>query len=195
MDGTRHEHDEPERWVADGDEADTTAGPLEALATPGHTLGHVCFLDRGRRLLYAGDHVLPHITPSIGLEGTTNRLALADYLASLARVRALDVDLVLPAHGAVFSDLAGRVDELTAHHDVRLAACLAAIGRDGPAAAADVAEQLPWTRRETPFDELDLFNRILATWETIAHLELLAARGDLDRVEAEGAVRFAAPAS
>jgi glyoxylase-like metal-dependent hydrolase (beta-lactamase superfamily II) len=183
--GTLDDHvfdlDEPDRWIGDGDVAALgDGGAVEAVATPGHTAGHLCFLDRGRRVLLSGDHVLPHITPSIGLEGVTKRTALADFLSSLARVRALDVDLVLPAHGPVFSDLAGRVDELTAHHDVRLGACLAAISPGGCDAFA-VATRLPWTRRETPFDELDLFNRLLATWETLAHLELLAARGDLRR--------------
>jgi glyoxylase-like metal-dependent hydrolase (beta-lactamase superfamily II) len=170
----------PARWAADGDVHPVTDGLVRAIATPGHTRGHLCYLHEGRRLLFAGDHVLPHITPSIGYEAETNRLALVDYLRSLARVRSLEVDLVLPAHGAPFTDLAGRVDELTAHHDERLALCAAAVG-DGPATAAAVARALPWTRRATPFDALDLFNRLLATWEAIAHLELLVSRGDLRR--------------
>ena len=60
---------------------------LEPLPTPGHTRGHLCFLDAAAELLFAGDHVLPHITPSIGFEPAGNRMALRDYLSSLARTQ------------------------------------------------------------------------------------------------------------
>lgn len=195
LDTTRFDLDEPDRWAVDGDAWPLRDGrELEAVATPGHTAGHLCYLDRDRRLLFAGDHVLPHITPSIGLEGVTNPAALIDFLASLARVRALEVDLVLPAHGPPFPDLAGRVDELVAHHDDRLDACARALPDAGSTSAAAVAAALPWTRRATPFAALDLFNRLLATWETIAHLELLAARGDAVRLEVGGGQAGRGPA-
>ena len=157
-------------------------------------MGHLCFHDTGRRALFSGDHVLPHITPSIGLESVTNRMALAEFYSSLARVRSLEVDLVLPAHGPPFTDLAGRVDELTAHHDDRLTACVAAISSHGGSTALDVAGRLPWTRRERAFTELDAFNQILAVWETAAHLELLDARGTLRRSTTNGFIRFSLPA-
>ena len=41
---------------------------LRAIHTPGHTTGHVVFHDEAAALLFAGDHVLPHITPSIGFQ-------------------------------------------------------------------------------------------------------------------------------
>ncbi|MEE8599837.1 MBL fold metallo-hydrolase [Euzebya tangerina] len=193
--------DEPERWIDDGDTHTTAVGAFVAIATPGHTAGHHVFHLPERRLLFAGDHVLPRITPSIGLESNTNRLALVHFLESLAKIRNLDVDLVLPAHGAPWPDLAGRVDELVAHHDDRLAASRAAVGAahtDGVptvgmgTTAYDVAKALPWTRRQTAFADLDLFNQVLATWETAAHLELLVQRGDLLRLEDE-VIRFLRP--
>ena len=39
---------------------------IDAVHTPGHTPGHYVFADRADGLLFAGDHVLPTITPSIG---------------------------------------------------------------------------------------------------------------------------------
>lgn len=174
--------DPPRHWAAHEDVYRLGGTALRALHTPGHTRGHLCFHDADRRLLFSGDHVLPHITPSIGFESATNTLALADFLRSLAAVRTLDVDLVLPAHGPVFDDLAGRVDALAEHHDERLARCVAALPADGSmSTAAAVATILPWTRRETPFEDLNHFNQLLATWETIAHMELLAARGEIVR--------------
>ncbi|CAN5755081.1 hypothetical protein BH24ACT15_BH24ACT15_32390 [soil metagenome] len=97
---------------------------------------------------------------------------------------------MLPAHGEVFSDLAGRVDALTAHHEIRLQACLDAIAPGRDVTAYAVATGLPWTRRQTAFDELDLFNRALATYETAAHLELLAKQGRLTRNDFGGVVSF-----
>ncbi len=186
--------DQPMAWLGDGEDVEVAGQPLTAVATPGHTRGHLCFHNAGRRILFAGDHVLPHITPSIGFETETDAMALGNFLASLAKVAVLDVDLVLPAHGAVFTDLGRRVDELVAHHDVRLAACVDAIAETG-SHARTVAGRLGWTRREKAFDVLDGFNQVLAVWETAAHLELLAARGRLRRHVAEdGAITFHHPA-
>ena len=174
----------PDRWLSDADEVVVGGTVLSSLATPGHTRGHVSFADADRKLLFAGDHVLPHITPSIGFENAPQRTALADFLGSLARVRDLDIDLVLPAHGPVFTDLPGRVDELAAHHDRRLHDTLG-IAVAGARTAYDVAEQLPWTRRGRAFTSLGVFDRMLAAWETAAHLELLVARGELARLDGE----------
>ena len=67
-------------------------------------------------------------------------------------------------------------------------------GRAGAAGAgdcaADVAAVLLWTRRGRRFDELDGFNRMLATFETGAHLDLLAAQGRLVREEVDGVRRY-----
>ena len=169
----------PERWAVEGDTHPTrAAGTLEAIHTPGHTRGHLCFLAGERRLLFSGDHVLPHITPSLGVEDVPNYGALSLFLSSLAKVRNLDVDLVLPAHGPVFDDLADRVDDLIGHHERRLSASEAAVAPSGgPMTSKDVATHIGWTRRETAFDDLDTFNRAMAITETAIHLELLAAQG------------------
>jgi len=164
--------DRPAGWVNDGD---AVTGAITAISTPGHTQGHTSFFDAGRGLFFPGDHVLPHITPSIGFEPYPTGTALADFLGSLAKVRTLAARLVLPAHGPVFTDLAGRVDELVAHHGNRLDLCLAAMS-DGGSTALDVATKLPWTRRERAYDDLDFFNRMLAVWETFAHLLLLESQ-------------------
>ena len=57
----------------------------------------------------------------------------------------------------------------------------------------EVAQALRWTRRELPYTELDLFNRLLAVIETAAHLELLVARGTLRVVGRDGVVHYGVP--
>jgi glyoxylase-like metal-dependent hydrolase (beta-lactamase superfamily II) len=149
---------------------------LRVIPTPGHTRGHVVYLDEADGLLFAGDHVLPHITPSIGFELAAPGLPLADYLRSLHLMTTFADARLLPAHGPVAGSTHARVAELLRHHDRRLAATLRALdggGRDGYA----VAGQLTWTRREIPFADLDDFNQMLAVCETVAHLDVLVARG------------------
>jgi glyoxylase-like metal-dependent hydrolase (beta-lactamase superfamily II) len=49
--------------------------------------------------MFAGDHVLPRITPSIGFEQNAAGLPLRDYLDSLKLVRDLPDRRLLPAQG------------------------------------------------------------------------------------------------
>ncbi|MEQ3553963.1 MBL fold metallo-hydrolase [Pseudonocardia nematodicida] len=180
------EWEAPDEWVVDravigiDDPAGTRS--LTAVETPGHTRGHLVFADDAHGLLFAGDHVLPRITPSIGLQPAPVASPLGQFLDSLRLVRGLpDADL-LPAHGAIGGRVHARVDELLGHHDVRLAQCRDAVVAGGHT-AQDVAEALRWTRRLHRLDEMDLFNRMLAVLETGAHLDVLVDRGELNRTE------------
>ena len=79
----------PDHWF-DGDrDVDLGSRTLAAVHTPGHTQGHVVFADHADGLLFAGDHVLPTITPSIGFEPVPVRHPLRDFMASLTKVRAM----------------------------------------------------------------------------------------------------------
>jgi glyoxylase-like metal-dependent hydrolase (beta-lactamase superfamily II) len=174
----------PDEWLADEADVALATRTLHVLATPGHTAGHVVFLDRAAGLMFAGDHVLPHITPSIGFEAVPTALPLGDYLDSLRRVRALPDQRLLPAHGLVSPSVHHRVDELLAHHGHRLDQALAAIGGGGT--AYEAAQRLTWTRRERKLADLDQFNQMLAISETAAHLDLLVAQSRLAATEADG---------
>ena len=166
----------PDRWLIGGEQVELAERTLRVLWTPGHTRGHVVFHDLDDGLLFAGDHVLPHITPSLGFEPFPDGRALELFLSSLELVRGLAVELVLPGHGAEFADLDGRVDALVEHHRERLARCLALLSRS-PGSASEVARGLKWTRSDRDLTELDAFNRMLAVMETATHLELLVRDG------------------
>ncbi|HEY0452946.1 MBL fold metallo-hydrolase [Actinophytocola sp.] len=190
-DGAGSNYELPDEWLEGTTKIDVGERTLVALPTPGHTRGHVVFIDEQAGVLFAGDHVLPHITPSIGLEPAPVKLALGDYLDSLRLVRSYPDLRLLPAHGPVAPSVHTRVDELLAHHDVRLAETLAAV-RDGAGTAFDAARRLGWTRRHRHFDDLDLFNQTLATGETAAHLEVLVVRGELRSSTVDGVVEYSA---
>ncbi|MGB8651842.1 MAG: MBL fold metallo-hydrolase [Mycobacteriales bacterium] len=167
----------PDDWMTEGPVvlADRT---LHAVETPGHTAGHLVFHDLEARLLFAGDHVLPTITPSIGFEPVLSRNPLGAFLESLAVVRARPDAQLLPAHGPVTDSVHARVDELLAHHGRRLDETEAAVCQ-GAHTAHEAAGALRWTRREHRLADLDPFNGMLAVFETGAHLDLLVAQGRL----------------
>jgi glyoxylase-like metal-dependent hydrolase (beta-lactamase superfamily II) len=140
-------------------------------------------------LLFAGDHVLPTITPSIGFEPALSPNPLGDFLASLAVVRARPDARLLPAHGPVTDSAHARVDELVAHHDVRLTDTERAVV-GGATTGLHVAEMLTWTRRQKALSDLDPYNQMLAISETGAHLNLLVAQGRVTVTVESGVERF-----
>jgi glyoxylase-like metal-dependent hydrolase (beta-lactamase superfamily II) len=181
----------PDTWLEGDHEIPVGQRTLDAVHTPGHTPGHFVFADRAAGVLFSGDHVLPTITPSIGFTMPATDQPLGDFLASLTKMRGLPDLTILPAHGPLAPSSHARVDELLVHHERRLADSLALVG-SATVTAHDVARGLGWTRHETPFDQLDVFNRGMASMETKAHLELLVARGRATREESPEGVQFRA---
>jgi glyoxylase-like metal-dependent hydrolase (beta-lactamase superfamily II) len=181
----------PDTWLSGDQQVAVGARTLDAVHTPGHTPGHYVYAERAAGLLFAGDHVLPTITPSIGFTVPPVADPLGDFMASLTKVRSLPDLTVLPAHGPVAPSSHTRVDELLAHPEERLEQSLTALA-DGPRTAHQVAHELPWTRHDHAYDELDPFAQGMASMETKAHLELLVARGQATSEETAGGVVFAA---
>ncbi len=181
---------DPDDWLDPPGEIAMAGGTWQMHPTPGHTQGHVVFVDPVRDVMFAGDHVLPRITPSIGFEPAPATLPLADYLDSLRLVRALPDRRLLPAHGPVAPSVHQRVDELIDHHDLRLRQILDAV-RAGAGTADEAARRLRWTRRGCWLVELDTFSQCLAVTETMAHLDVLTVAGRLRRTEDDGVRQYA----
>jgi len=175
----------PDLLLEDGDELGLATWDLKAIWTPGHSPGHLCFYDATRRIALTGDHVLPRITPNISLQ-PQRRDPLADYLDSLMKVRDLEADEVLPAHEYRFRGLATRVDQLIAHHGMRLDEIIAALVVSPGSTCWELAAKLTWSRS---WEETQGFLRRAATGETFAHLALLERQGRIRR-EGEPAARW-----
>lgn len=181
----------PDTWTDEG--AVPVAGRLmEARLTAGHTKGHLVFEDQALGVTFTGDHVLPRISPSIGFELGGWGNPLGDYLASLEAMLGRPDTLMLPAHGEVGGSVHARVRELLSHHGARLDATRDQVRRREGATGLEVAAGLPWTRRERAFASLDGFNQMIATCETMAHLDVLVARGAVvvDEASPDGAERY-----
>ena len=160
----------------DGDLVPLPGRRLRAIWTPGHTPGHLCLLETDARVLLTGDHLLPRISPNIGLQ-LTGHDPLGSYLGSLTKISGYDGCEALPAHEYRFDGIAARAAELTAHHRERCAEIVATVERLGTPTIWQLAEALTWSR---PWVEIGPM-RVAAVAETAAHVELLISEGGLDR--------------
>ncbi len=183
--------DLPDEWLAGGQAIALKDRTVEAIATPGHTRGHLVFTDGTARSMFSGDHLLPHITPSIGFEAAPSASPLGSYLQSLARTLQLPDLQLLPAHGPTGPSTHERAEELLAHHARRLDLSAAAVAA-GAQTGLEVAQQLRWTRRERKLADLDPFNQMLAVLETVAHLTVLVAQDRVRQTVADQVDRYSA---
>jgi glyoxylase-like metal-dependent hydrolase (beta-lactamase superfamily II) len=181
------EYAEPDVWLADGDTINVGSRRLRAMHTPGHTRGHLVFVDDDQALAFTGDHVLPTITPSAGFEPALTPHPLTDYRASLLMSTQGPARLLLPAHGPAEGDVRHRADELLRHHATREQELLS-VATAGETTAYQLAQRLRWTRREVPFTELATFNQALAVIETLFHADALVDRDELQAID-EGGIR------
>ena len=141
--------------------------------TPGHSDGHICLFRDSDGVFLSADHVLPRITPNIGLYSEYDRAnPLADYLDSLRTVAPLPASIVLPGHGEPFNDLAGRVTEIIEHHEQREIEILTLLDEQ-PQNAYQLAEKLFGHRLKS--NEA----RRMAVAETLSHLEYLRLDGQV----------------
>jgi glyoxylase-like metal-dependent hydrolase (beta-lactamase superfamily II) len=184
----------PDRTLDGGEEIISGKFAFKVVWTPGHSAGHICLFDATHKILLSGDHVLPHITPSVGLHVRAASNPLADYLDSLRLIGRLEAELVMPGHGEPFHGLPERTAELIAHHQRRLEEIKGLLARqpDRPMSGYAIASLMNWSRRRT-WDDLSGFERRLAVTEALAHIELLHARGEVQKEYAEGEITYRIP--
>ncbi|WP_369143976.1 MBL fold metallo-hydrolase [Streptomyces sp. R44] len=189
----------PDREIVPGELLDLAGRRLRAIWTPGHTPGHVCLhLEEehpsrlpGHGRLFSGDHLLPGISPHIGLyedpDDATATDPLGDYLDSLERIGRLGVAEVLPAHQYAFTDAAGRVRELLDHHEERLTGLLGLLAT--PLTPWQLAERMEWNR---PWEQIPYGSRNIAVSEAEAHLRRLVKLGRAEPVAGTDPVTYVA---
>ncbi|GAA2688692.1 MBL fold metallo-hydrolase [Actinoplanes palleronii] len=163
---------QPDVLLEDGDPVPVKGRDLRTVWTPGHTPGHICLLDADAGVLLTGDHLLPRISPNIGLQRPGSS-PLAAFLESLAKVAAYDELEALPAHEYRFRGIAARSRRLRAHHELRCEEIVAAVERLGSPTIWQLAANLTWSR---PWAEIGPM-RVGAIAETMAHVRYLADRG------------------
>jgi glyoxylase-like metal-dependent hydrolase (beta-lactamase superfamily II) len=93
-------------WLSEGDEVQTDAGPVRAIATPGHSPEHFAFYWRGEPATDSGSLFVGDLLMG---SGDTTLIAppegdLSDYLASLDRVGEIGASVLFPAHGSAITE-------------------------------------------------------------------------------------------
>ncbi len=174
---------EPDFLLRDGDLIALNGRQIRAIWTPGHTPGHLCLHDEDNGLLLTGDHILPRISPNIGMLPHTVIPPLGPYLNSLRRLSTLDSVEVLPAHEWRFRGLDIRIDQLLEHHQLRLTEILTVLTAQGASTAWQVAQQLSWSRGWAALKGLQLRS---AVSETLAHLVYLEEQDLVTRRNTDG---------
>ena len=106
-----------EEALADGDRIETDVGALLAIDTPGHCDAHLSFHWVEPSVLFCGDLLLG--------EGSTTWVAgyptcVADYLGSLDRIEAMNLDAILPAHGPPLEDPEESISRYRDHRLLRV---------------------------------------------------------------------------
>ncbi len=168
-----HNGYEPTHQVSEGDVIGDGDWSLEVLYTPGHISDHVSYFLRQERSLFTGDHVMGWSTSVIARpDGDLN-----SYLASLERLRSVDVAIMYPAHGAPIYDANSRIEELIAHRKMRTTQVVEAL-RAG-------IETVPAIVRHI-YAGVDPGLYPAAQQSVLAHLDALAQSGKV-KVEDPGA--------
>jgi glyoxylase-like metal-dependent hydrolase (beta-lactamase superfamily II)/8-oxo-dGTP pyrophosphatase MutT (NUDIX family) len=115
---------------------------LRAVFTPGHTLGHLCFLEETTRYLLAGDHVAGVGTVVIDPDEGDMQL----YLESITKLEGLGVRALLPAHGPLLTEPGAKLAEYRRHRlwrEARVLEELRATPRTTAALTPDVYRDVP----------------------------------------------------
>jgi glyoxylase-like metal-dependent hydrolase (beta-lactamase superfamily II) len=128
----------PDVHLADGERIEGEGWALVALHTPGHCANHLCFALEGPAgetgVLFSADHVMGWSTSVVSPPDGD----MADYMRSLARLRARDDSLLLPGHGPTIAAPKPFLAALAAHREEREAKVLAALQAAGRATPAEL---------------------------------------------------------
>jgi len=150
------------------------SGGARVIHAPGHADNQFVLHDEARGILFAADQLLLEIPPNVGLWPESGPHPLARYVKSLDELRGLNANLVLPAHGPVFHDLDGRIEEIAIHHAERLDV-MRGVLKDGPKTPYEVS-------RAAFRGAVTVRQRCFALAETLAHLNHLALEGRAELV-------------
>ncbi|HMF99333.1 MAG TPA: MBL fold metallo-hydrolase [Vicinamibacterales bacterium] len=153
------------RTLADGDVVTAGGASLTALHTPGHSPDHLAFWHEPSRTLLTGDLVVRGSSVMIHSSRGGN---LAQYLASLERLLALEPARLLPAHGPVIDDPRAVISGYISHRLFRERQVEAAL-RAGRTTVEAIAESI--------YDGLAPALMPAAHENVRAHLEKLQSEG------------------
>ncbi|MDN5873283.1 MAG: MBL fold metallo-hydrolase [Sinobacteraceae bacterium] len=179
------------RRLQDGETLNIGGHAWHVVIGSGHSPEHACLYCPDLKLFISGDQVLPRITSNVSVFPTEpNANPLAQWLASIDKLKREIPDdvLVLPAHNEPFRGLHARLDTLREGHLESLEKLRATLAR--PHRAVDVFSTL--FHRDVGANPMLMS---LATGESLAHINYLLARGEVQaRLGDDGCIWYRATA-
>jgi glyoxylase-like metal-dependent hydrolase (beta-lactamase superfamily II) len=173
------------RVLHEGDTVELRDRSLEVHFRPGHSPTDTAFLDADRRMLIGGDHLLQHISsnPLISRPAGSRKRpqSLVNYMASLRKTQAMDVDMVLGGHGDPVTDHRGLIDERFALHE-RRANKIHRLIADRPRTAYELAQEM--------WGNIAVTQAYLTLSEVVGHVDLLMNDGRVAEHDEDGVVRY-----
>ena len=153
-----------DQTLADGATVSVGTRRLRTLHTPGHRFDHLCYLLEDSGAVFVGDLVAGVGTVVIAPpEGN-----LLDYMASLRRLLALDLRMLLPAHGPGLSDPKALLEQYIAHREDRERQVLAGLA-EGPRTVRALVAGI--------YSDVDPALHPVAALSVTAHLQKLEREG------------------
>jgi ribonuclease/clavin/mitogillin len=159
-----------DRFLDTGDRFETGGHTWDCFHTPGHASGHLCFLNRASGALIVGDMVAGEGT--IVLDPPEGDLAL--YLRSLQVLKALNSQILFPAHGPPLQDPPQILQWYWDHRTERTHQIRRAVQGRKEIRPADLLGEI--------YPDLPVAFHSVANRQLLCHLLYLAARGELSAV-------------
>jgi glyoxylase-like metal-dependent hydrolase (beta-lactamase superfamily II) len=180
---------QPDKVLHNGDTITAGVFKFKVLWTPGHSSGHICLYEPEKKVLISGDHILPKITPNVSVNPQSIENPLGRYLQSLEEIKQLDIELTLPGHDQPFQNLKLRINEIAHHHFIRNLEMLEVIATN-PRSAYYIAKKITWGNNGGSWEDLPPFHKRMAVFETLAHLEMMAAESRIDKLPKKGIIYY-----
>jgi glyoxylase-like metal-dependent hydrolase (beta-lactamase superfamily II) len=174
------------RPLHDGEILSLGTRNLEVQHRPGHSPSDTLLWDADRRILFAADHLLAHISSNAlitrPLDGSGERTqALVTYLESMRKTRELPAEIVLPGHGEPITDHVALIDERFAHSR-RRAEKIHELIAERPRTGHELAQEL--------WGDVAVTQAFLTLSEVIGHVDLLINEGRAREVRENGVIKF-----
>jgi glyoxylase-like metal-dependent hydrolase (beta-lactamase superfamily II) len=175
-----------DRELEDGETVDVGVD-LEAVSTPGHAPGSLCFVASDEGVVFTGDHVLADISPNPLLTlvpGTTDERtrSLPTYIASLRKLQSVDAEIGCGGHRKPIEDIHSRIQEIDDHHQQRKERIADLLDEMGPTTAYEIMQEM--------FPDLPATEMFPGISEVIGHLDLLEDEKRVQITERDGLKQY-----
>jgi glyoxylase-like metal-dependent hydrolase (beta-lactamase superfamily II) len=162
-----------DKIIDEGDEIEAGKIKLTVLHMPGHTSGHLCFLDESSGSLFTGDLVVGSsfaiIVPPSG--------DMSKYMESLHRIEKMSLSRILPGHGPPIGNPKAKIEEYIIHRILREMQILKHL-ENGPKSIHEMAEDI--------YADMHTVLRKAGRMQVLAHLLKMEVEGQVEVVSGEG---------